>query len=810
MSSSLRDLRLGLRTLTKSPALTIVCTIALMFGIGLTTMMFSIVYGAMLRGLPFADGDRIVSVNRVNPARDIRQQSLPIEDFDFIRRQQRSFTAFGAYTSGTMNVGGDAGSGEKAERFSGSWVTANLFGMTGTRPMLGRDFRAGEDTPGGAKVVVLGYATWRNRYAGKPSVIGRTIRINGVPYEVIGVMPEGFLFPNNDALWIPMQFNPVVLDRGQGQFVQVIALLRPGVTPDGANAELTTLSRRLATEFPKSNEGFTATADGFVDSYIGPEPEGLLYTMLGAVFLVLLIACTNVANLLLDRAAHRSKEVGVRSALGASRGDIMRVFLSEALVLAILGTVLGIVLAYVGIGIFNRALVDTQPPFFIQIALYPPVLAFAIGIAVLATLFSGLIPALQASRSDIAEVLKDESRGSSSLRIGRISRGLVIFELALSCGLLVAAGLMIRSVMNAGTRDTGFATSSVFTARVGFPSSYTDTLRQRQFFEQLSQRVAVLPGVVAASASSALPGAQSGFGGTTFAIEGVTYPKDTDYPNASAAAVSPEFFSTLSIPLRSGRLFQSSDRSDAVPVAIVNERFVRQFMPKADPIGRRVRYGNGDSKDPWATVVGVIPDLFTGDQEDPRPPVILRPFAQRPTAFAYIAARTDGDPMSLTEPVRAAVASLDPDLPIYWTMTLEKAMADQLWFVRVFGTMFMIFGMVALFLAAVGLYAVMSFSVSRRTREVGIRMALGATPRHVVRMILSQGILQVGIGLAIGLLLATGISQGLKAILFDVKPLDPLVFGGVTVVLAITGLLACFLPAQRATRVDPSDAMRAD
>ncbi len=803
MTGSFRDLKLGLRTLRKSPMLAIVCTLALTLGIGLTTMMFSIVYGAMLRGLPYPDGDRIAVINRANVARDIQRQSLPLQDFDDFRTQQRTFASLGAYTSGTMNVSGT----EKAERFSGSWITANLFGMTGERPLHGREFRAGEDTPSGAKVAIIGYAMFRDRYALDPKVVGRTIRVNGTPYEIVGVMPEKFLFPNSDDLWLPLQHDPLASARGEGQFVQVIGVRKAGVSLDEVNAELATISTRLSREFPKANEGFVASATGFVDAFLGPQPRQMLYTMLGAVFFVLLIACTNVANLLLDRAAHRSKEVGVRTALGASRAAIMRVFLSEAFVLAIAGTVLGVGLAYAGIEIFNRAIVDTRPPFFIQIGLFPPVLAFTVGVAILATLFSGLIPALQASRPDIAEVLKDESRGASSLKIGRISKILVVFELALSCGLLVAAGLMIKSVAKAGTRDTGFATTSVFTARVGFPTQYTDSTVQRQFFQQLGERVTALPGVQAAAISSGLPGAQQGLSDEQFAIDGKSYEKKQDYPTTNTITVSPSFFETLEIPLRSGRLFTSGDRLDALPVAVVNEHWVKQFMNGKDPIGTRIRYGTGDSKRPWATIVGVVPDMFAGDPEDPRPAVVFRPFAQEHSNFAYISARS-ANPMGLTDPIRQAVASLNPDLPIYWPMTLDAAIAQPLWFVRVFGTMFMVFGVVALFLASIGLYAVMSFAVSRRTREMGIRMALGASSRDVVRLIMSGGATQLVIGLGLGLLLAAGISRVMTVILFDVKPLDPAVFGGVTLVLAFTGALACLIPAQRATRVDPAEAMR--
>lgn len=807
MDHLLRDIRLGLRTLRKAPALTAVSILALTFGIGLTTMMFSIVYGALLRGLPFEGGDRIVAVFRTNAESGIDRQSPTIQDFADYREQAQSFTQLVAYTGGTMNVAG----ADRAERYAGTWATAGLLRMTGVQPVLGRDFRPGEDAPGGPKVVVLGHAMWQERYGGDPAVLGTTLRVNGEPFEVIGVMPEGFRFPDNGQLWLPLQTDPRATPRGDnGPFVQVLGQLAPGISADEASVELATISARIAADHPATNENFTAFAQPFVEAFIGPEPTQLLYTMLGAVFFVLLIACSNVANLLLDRAAHRSKEVGVRAALGASRAQIVRIFLAESFVLAAGGTVFGIILAKLGMDAFTRAIVDTDPPFFIVIDLFPPVLIFAVGVSLLATLLAGLIPAYQASRPDIAEVLKDESRGASSLRIGKLSKGLVVFEIALSCGLLVAAGLMIKSVTKANSRDTGFAMASVFTARVGFPSTYTDTLAQAQFFEQLAERVSGLPGVEAASVSAGLPGARQGFNGNSVMLDGVSYERAQDVPNVRSVGVSPGFFSTLEIPLRQGRFIDATDREGSLPVAVVNERFVRQHFPDGNALGRRVRLGGLESTQPWLTIVGVVPDLFAGDPQDPRPAIVFQPFTQAHNQFAYISARTNGDPLTLTAPVREVVASINPDLPIYWPMTLAAAVAEPLWFVRVFGTMFAIFGVVALFLASIGLYAVMSFAVSRRTREVGIRMALGSSPGRVVRLIFNGGAWQLGIGLFIGLALSAGISQLLDMILFDVQPLDPVVFALVATTLAVTGSLACLIPARRATRVDPSEAMRAE
>jgi putative ABC transport system permease protein len=528
------------------------------------------------------------------------------------------------------------------------------------------------------------------------------------------------------------------------------------------------------------------------------------------VFFVLLIACANVANLLLDRAAHRTKEVGIRTALGASRSAVVRQFLAEALVLSALATVFGIIVAYFGVAAFNRAITVTQIPFFIDIRLHPQVLLFAIAVACVTTLISGAIPAYQSSRADINEILKDETRGASSFRIGKISKALVVFEIALSCGLLVAAGLMIKSLANMRTMDPGFTTSNVFTARFGFPAAYTDTLAEWRFFDQAVERVAALPGVQSAALSSGLPAARQGFGGTSFAVEGQTYLKDKDRPRTRSMTVTPNFFKTLNIPLRQGRVFTAADRPGALSVVLVNQSFVDKYFKNTDPIGRRIRLGPPTGNAPWLTIVGVVGNTFTGDQENPISPAIFQPFAQARSTFVYVSARTAGPPLSITQSVRDAVASLNPDIPLYWVQSLDTAIAQSLWFVRVFGTMFLIFGFVALFLASIGLYAVMSFSVSRRTREVGIRMALGAQGRDVVRMIFGQGLIQLGVGMTVGLAFAFGISQLMKVVLFQVEPRDPTIFGGVAAVLVAVGLMACFVPASRATRVDPLVALRSD
>jgi putative ABC transport system permease protein len=804
MQSILRDIRYGIRSLAKAPGLSFVASLALTLGISLTALMFSIIYGALMKGLPFVEGDRIVQMTRFNPTNGSNNMGTPIGDFVDYRDQQRSMSSLAAYYTGTVNVSGDA----EAERFTGAFVTASTFEIPRVPPHLGRYLQPGDDVPGGPRVVVLGYGMWQRRYGSDSAIVGKAIRANGIPYTIVGVMPEGFLFPDDAALWLPLQLDPVALPRGQGNWLTVAGRLKDGVTIEQASNEVNAIAQRLAKDYKETNENIGARVVNFVDAELGPEPRQLLYTMLGAVIFVLLIACANVANLLLDRAAHKSKEVGIRTALGATRSAVIRQFLTEAFVLSAIGAVFGTILAWVGITLFNAAIVDSQPPFFIDIALHPPVLGFVVLIALGATMFSGVIPAYQSSRADLNEVLKDESRGSSSLKIGKMSKALVVFEIALSCGLLVASGLMIKSVTKLRNMDPGFRTEDIFTARVGFPATYTDTALQKRFHEQLRERLLQIPGAKSASIMAGLP-AVGGNGGN-FTVEGVTYNEERDVPNSSWNAVSPGFFETFEIKAIKGRVLDESDREAGLPVAVVNQEFAGQYFRGKDALGGRIRQGGRTSPQPWLTIVGIVPTLYSGDPDEPREAEYYVPLAQRHSSFASLAVRTTGNPMAITQQVRQTVASLNPDIPIYFVYSMEEAFARPTWFIRVFGTMFMIFGFIALFLASVGLYAVMSFAVSRRVREVGIRMALGAQAGDVIRMIFGQGAWQLGVGLVLGLGLAAGVAQLLTILLFDVQPRDPSIFGAVVVVLALAGLSACMIPARRATRVDPLVALRTD
>jgi predicted permease len=799
--SLLKDLRYGARKLVHNPGFSAVSVVTLALGIGLTTTMFSIVYGALMRGLPFEHGERIIALRRANPVRDWQQMNVSQHDFADYRAQQRSFEALAGFTNGTVNVSGS----EKPERFDGAYMTANAFDVLRARPLLGRTFRPGEDAVGAPAVVVLGYDLWRNRFGGDRALVGKTIRVNGEQAEVIGVMPKGFKFPASEALWVPFR-KPLEAKRGDGDDLFVFGRLKPGATIDGATVEVAGIARRLARAYPESNKDITAYVEPYTKSFIGKEPTQLLMTMLFAVFLVLLIACANVANLLLSQAAMRAKEVGIRAAMGATRARIILQFLTEPLALAAVGAVLGVGLAAVGVKLFNAAIASTEPPFWIDIKIDGPILLFVLAITLFATFVSGVLPAVRASGANVNEVLKDESRGSSSFRGGRLSKALVVFEIALSMGLLVAAGLTIKSVTRLRTMDFGFPTRTIFTARVGLPESvYRDTAAQIRFYDELYRRLGDVQGMESYTLTGMLPvlGAPS----QSFAVQGKAYAEEKDYPETKFVTTYPGYFKTFNVSL-TGRDFGTGDIQTSEPVAIVNRTFATKYFGSEDPIGRRFRLGDSRSKEPWRTIVGVVPDMWNDGLDNEDPQSVYLPFAQSPQRYMSVTIRPRGTIASMTAPVRSLVNGMDPDLPIYFVHTLQERIDEETWFYRVFGGLFMIMGGVALVLAAVGLYGVMAFNVSRRTREMGVRMALGAQPADVVRLIVRQGMIQLAIGLGLGLGLAYALGRLLKIILFQVSAIDPLVYGATIAVLVLAATAASLIPARRATRVDPMVALR--
>ncbi len=805
----LNDIRYGLRMLARRPSLSASAILALALGIGLTTTMFSIVYAAT-KGLPYPDPDRLVAIYRTRPAQNIQFMAVDIHDFDDWRQSQQCFDDIAAYYVETVNVGGTEGT---PIRYLGAYMNAHLFDVLGVRPILGRAFRPEEDRPSAPPVMILSYRAWQNRFHGDPDIVGKVIRANALPTTIVGVMPDRFDFPGALDAWLPLRIDALAYPRGGGPALELTQLnaigrLAPGRTIAQAQAEMSGIADRLAQAYPATNEGIGVRLQPLIENFVGSQTVTMLYTMLAAVFGVLLVACANVANLLLARTVLRAREVAIRTALGASRMRTVSQLLAETFVLSAAGALLGLILARTAIGFFNAALAAQDTPLWLVASLEPVVLAFVLGLTLVSTLAAGTLPALRATRTDVGELLNDESRGSSGVRLGRVSKALVVAEVALSCGLLVGAGLMIRSIVNIAKFDYGFDADNVFTARVGlFQADYPTPVAERQFYDGLIERLEGQPGVHAVAFSSDLPARGSQV--LNLSIQGVAYPTPQDRPRARRVVITPRFFEIFGVrPLR-GRVFTRSDAADSQMVALVNERFVERYLAGQDPLGAVIRLGDDDQ--PWRTIVGVVPDLHLGGAirtDDPHDEGVYIPLAQNTINFMSLLVRTDRDPLSYATMIQGEVNKIDPALPLYWVRSLRQQYALDTSFFRIFGTLFLAFGVAALALATIGLYGVMSFSASNRTREIGVRMALGADTRRVLLLILRQGALQLAIGLLIGLGLAALLGRGMSVLLFGVAPTDPVVAILVVATLGLAGLTACLIPARRATRVDPIEALR--
>jgi predicted permease len=808
MSQLFTDLRSGVRMFVKYPTLSIVAILTLGLGIGLSTTVFCVVNGGLFKGLPFPDADRIVAVVATNVGQNQPQQLISAQDFEIWKQRQTSFERIGAYSFSPINLSTEEG---RPERFSGGQLSVAAFEALGVQPIRGRGFQEGDDKPGAEPNVLLGNDLWRDRYGSAPDIVGRTIRANGAPRTVVGIMPAKFAFPVRESLWTPLPMESVK-PRGQGPNYLIIAGLKPDVTVGQARVQASTIAAQLEREFPETNRGLGADVLPYAKTILGPQIYSLLYTMLGAGIGVLLIACVNVSNLLVARASLRRREVAVRMALGAGRHRVVRQHLTEVLVLATAGGLIGIVLSVFGMRWFTQALSINPPPFWIRFDLDYRVMLFVLGLIVIASVFAGTLPALHAARVSAGAALTEDSRGSTSGRLGRFSSGLVVVELAVSCGLLIAAGLMIKSVVQLKYVRLPFTIDNILTARVDLPrGSYPDSTASIRFFEQLLPRLREIPGVESATLSDGLPAAGNGV--ITVQIEGKAYTQTSDYPLAREGIVTAGYFETFQTPVLSGREFSSADVAGSQPVAIVNESFARTHFPGVDPVGRQMKRIRPASKEPWLAIVGVVPDLIMeGIGNNNASPVgYYIPIAQSDVANGVrIAVRTRGEPGAMSSQLRSAVASLDPDLAIYEVSTLQRVMDRQTWFYTVFGTFFMTFGFCALFLAAAGLYGVMSFAVTQRTREMGVRSALGAQGAQLVLLVMRKSVLQLAIGLALGLLLAWVASNALQPVLYHVHPRDSAVFAAVVGTLAIASLVASFLPARRVTRIDPVLALSGD
>jgi putative ABC transport system permease protein len=803
MVNLLRDIRFGVRMMFKNLGLTLIAVAILGVGIGLTATMFSIVKGIVLSELPFEHGNRILFLGTRFLDRNESSKTVSLHDYLDWKARQGSFEDLAAFQQSTFNLS----SGGAPERVKGAYVSAGLLPLLHVKPLLGRVFAAGEDAPGAAPLVILGARIWRVRFSADPQVAGKTLRVNGQPATIIGVMPESFLFPVHEEVWVPLQLHPDTVKRGTGPQLDVLGRLKDGTSQAQAQAELNTLAKSLEQEYPESNKGVGVLVGPYTEKYINPQAAALLFVMLGVVFLVLLLACANVASLLMARASIRTKELALRSVLGAGRKGVIAQILVESLILALVGAILGLVITGLGIRLFNNSIADASPPFWFDTSIDLRSLLFVLVISSIAGLISGLVPALKASQVNVNQILKDQGRGSTGMRIGSFTRGIVIFEVALSCALLVGAGLMIKSILNIRNLDLGFDKQGLLTASLTLDeATYPKPEDRARFDDKLLQGLNGKPGVQSAAIADSLPTETAPT--TSYAVEGRVYATEKDRPHAHKAVTSAGLFKTLSTRMKSGRDFGPEDRADSLPVVIVNDSFAHRAWPNEDPLTRRIRLGKGDAG-VWRTVVGVAPDLrMNGFDVTDRADGVYIPIVQEPGAGLRLAIKTAGNPLALSQTVRDQVAAIDHDLPLYSLQTMDEVVSKNAFAYNLFGALFGLFGIAALVLASVGIYGVISFSVQQRTREVGIRMALGAQRRDVLSLILGQGVRQLAFGLGAGLLLAWGISRLIGSFLFQVQPGDPLVFLGVALVLAAVALLACFVPAQRATQVDPQVAIR--
>ncbi len=805
----MKDLTFALRFLRKRWAFTSVAVVVMALGISLTSTMFAIINGVVLGGPDYQDLDRIVFLRTTVPQSQFHQ-SVRVHDYMDWGEQNTVFDEMAAYYNISAIVSGD---GDRAERFRGIRLSASTFDLVGVGPLMGRTFTPEEDYVPDLDLVVLAYHVWANRYGSDPNIVGSTIRLNARPTVVVGVMPSGFRFPESHDMWLPLNMDPIALARGEGRSLQVIARMSPGITEQQVRGQLETVAQRLEQQFPEANEDIVPVVDLWMDiQFVDGETKGILYTMFVAVFGVLLIACANVMNLLSSLTMARSKEIAVRTALGADRRRVMRQLLLESLVLASTGALIGIALTKFSLTVFVWAIADLNPPSWITFEIGPSVLLFVIGVTLVSAFVAGFVPALHATRSDVAEVLKDQSRGGSGRSTNRWSAGMVGLEVAVSCALLVGAGLMVRSSLAVGANDYGVRSEGLVSANVNLPGeTYADSSSRIAVVDRIQRELEAIPGVTLAFLSSDLPGL--GTSNVWYGVRDRDYADNSDYSFSGMTTVTEDFFAGFDIPLLSGREFDTRDAMGAERVVIVDQQFAEKNWPGQDPLGRQVRLGRSDSENPWMSVVGVIPSIQMESAEDfgGNPPEgLFLPARQRPMGGFTVTLKTAGDPLGLSGALREAVNRIDIDLPVGRIQTHEKSVRDANLQFTIIGWMFSIFGVVALALASVGLYAVMAFSVTQREIEVGVRMALGAHPSKIVQLIFLQGSKPLIAGLAVGLVLAFALGQALSSQLYGVSATDPLSFVGIPFLLSIVSALALFIPARRASRIEPVVALRDD
>jgi putative ABC transport system permease protein len=815
----LHDLRFAFRLIAKDRWFSAAVIVVLALGIGANATGFTIVNAAFLRGLPFEESDRLYVLSWLN--RTGRRSSASLAELQDWREQSRSFTGLAAYRDATMNLSDDRALPELA---SGTWLTANTFGVLRQPPLLGRDFDAGDERAGADPVAIIGYGIWKNRYGGDPDVIGKTLRIDGKPATIIGVMPDTMRFPDNSEVWAP--FVPTEAQKRRDvRPLRVFGRLKDGTERREAQAELSGIAQQLRAAYPDATRDLVGLrVETFTERYIGGGGRPMLKMLMGAVVFVLLIACANVANLLLSRSAYRAREIAVRSVLGATRWRVVRQLLLESVVLALIGGAIGLLLARAGVQVFAGAMRSSALPYWVVFSVDYVVLAYVAAICVLTAVVFGLAPALHISRTNHSDVLKEGGRGTTGHRRVRwFSSAMVVTELALTVVLLAGAGLMIRSFLTLYAVDIGIKTERLMTMRLQLPGSkYANAEARRAFFERLEPRLAAIPGVEAAAVTTGVPSRDGGERLLEIDAPALSDSRSTGVEGAagpvhvSTVTISPRFFEVVDVPLVRGRNFHGVDGAPGFETVIINEDLAARFFPGEDPIGRRLRFTQrepapGRPPDVWRTIVGISGRILHGSSLDLYlNAVVYIPYRQESPADASLLVRSALPPGSVMDGVRREVQAIDRDQPIYTIQTLEQLLAADRWWYRTWGGMFGVLAVIGLVLSSVGLYAVMAYSVTQRTQEIGVRMAVGAQRWQVSWLILRRGLVQLAAGLTLGLAGALALAGAMRIGIVGIASTDPVTLTAITLLLTSVSIAACVLPARRATRVDPVVALRAE
>jgi putative ABC transport system permease protein len=809
MEAFRQDIRYAIRRLLKSPSFTAVAVLTLALGIGANSAIFSVVNGVLLDPLPYHDPERLVGIFHLS---DGQRAVMSGPNFTDVKRLSQTLADAAAVTRSRVILTGE---GEPV-RLDGAQVSAGLFDLLGVRPVLGRTFHADENEPGRQQVAILSHGLWQQRFGADEGVIGKRIMLDGVSTEVVGVMPKDFSFPSARQLWTPLEYSPALLREQRGAwYLTVVGRAKAGIPIERVTAEIETIGAQLATQYPDNNEGLGFTAVSLHEATVG-DIRKAVFVLLGAVGFVLLIACANVANLLLARAAGRETEMAVRSALGAARGRLIRQLLTESIILSLAGAALGLLVAVWGVDLL-KGLRPAGVPRLDNVTVDTDVALFTMGLAVATGLLFGLVPAFQSTGIAIAGSLKEAGRGALSTRGGaRMRSTLVVAEMALAVMLLAGAGLLIRSFTKLASVDPGFRATQALTFELSLPESrYADDARQIAFFDQLIPQLRTVPGVEQAAAVISLPLSGSSLV-LTFEVAGRPPVPPSQQPAMQVRIATAGYFETLGIPLKRGRVFTNEDRAGTTPVVLITESSARQYFPGEDPIGKKIILGWGRGvgearRRAGGEVVGVVGDVKDAGLDEADPPQIYMPFAQWPVSGMSLVLKTAVPPASVAEPTRAAVHAIDPNLPVANVRTLEEVVARSISQPRFYMTLLAVFAGVALVLAAIGIFGVLSYAVAQRTREIGIRLALGAQHRTVLRLVVREAMLLALAGVAVGVVCAVLLSRSLvSSLLFSTSPQDPLTFAIVAAVLSAVALLASYIPARRATRVDPIVALRAE